>query len=229
MKIQEIKLLSNNLDKVIDFYNRILELPIIEQSTAKVSFQIGASKLVFELSEEVTNPYYHFAINITESKIDLAISWLKAKGIKINLINEEEVDFSKSWNSHSIYFYDSIGNIVEFIARHNIKSILSHEFSYEDLLNISEIGMPAQDVIILSGYLTEQYKEQIYISGNSMFTPIGNEEGLLILSSLNRNWLGSNKKVEIFPLEIFIENGREEIISVSNHSYIISTRSITIQ
>ncbi|MFC4776115.1 VOC family protein [Paenibacillus sp. GCM10023252] len=224
MKIQEIKLLTSSLDSLIEFYSRILELPIIERSVAHVTFQIGSSKLVFEISDEVANPYYHFAFNITESKKDLAISWLKAKGITINLFNDEEDYFSESWNSHSIYFYDPVGNIVELIARHNTKNKLGHEFSYEDLLNISEIGMPARDVITLSGYLLEQFKEHIYISGNSMFAPIGDEEGLLILSSLDRNWLGSNKKVEIFPLEIFIATGREETIQVQKYPYLITTR-----
>lgn len=140
------------------------------------------------------------------------------------LINEEEDYFSESWNSHSIYFYDPAGNIVELIARHNLINKLDNEFSYGDLLNISEIGMPAEDVTSLSGYLLEQYKEQIYISGNSKFTPIGDEEGLIILSSLDRNWLGSNKKVKKFPLEIFIVNGREETMQVQKYPYIITTR-----
>ncbi|TFE19350.1 VOC family protein [Cohnella luojiensis] len=221
MKIQEIKLLANDLDNLVDFYNRILELPIVEHSSIYVSFQIGSSKLVFELSEEVVNPYYHFAFNITESKKDLALNWLKAKGIHINLINGEEFYFSESWNSTSIFFYDPTGNIVELIARHNTKNRLGHDFSTDDLLNISEIGIPALDVINLSEYLLHQYKEQIYISGNSMFTPIGDEEGLLILSSLDRNWLGSNKKVEIFPLEIVIADGKEDSMQILNYPYII--------
>lgn len=53
MKIQEIKLLTNNLDNLIDFYNRIIEIPIIERSADHVSFQIGSSKLVFELRDHV--------------------------------------------------------------------------------------------------------------------------------------------------------------------------------
>ncbi|WP_256757593.1 VOC family protein [Cohnella sp. WQ 127256] len=223
MRIQEIKLLTNDLEPLIDFYHRGLELPLIENTESSVSFRIGSSRLVFERSEEAANPYYHFAINISESKIDLALVWLKEKGVRINLAFGEEVFFSQTWNSHAIYFYDPAGNIVELIARHNKKSTTGHEFTRDDMINISEIGMPAEDVLSLSEYLLKQYNEQVYISGDSMFTPIGAEDGLLILSSLERIWLGSNKKVAIFPMSIILESREStETKQVLHYPYLIS-------
>jgi hypothetical protein len=53
--------------------------------------------------------------------------------------------------------------------------------------------------------------------------PIGDEEGLFILSSLNRNWLGSNKKAEIFPLDIIISGERNEESSLFHYPYKIIT------
>ncbi|GAB6988285.1 VOC family protein [Paenibacillus pini] len=220
MKIQMLNLLTNDLDAIIDFYTG-MQLPLIERSSDHVSFQIGSSQLTFVQSNEVEHPFYHVAFNITESKMDLAISWLQAKGIVINLVDT----YSETWNSHSVYFYDSVGNIMELIARHNSPSTSNGTFTSEDLLNISEIGLPAVDVTILSDYLLHQYNEQIYKSSSPTFTPIGDEEGLLILSVLGRQWLGSNKNAEIFPLEIVIEHEKEEPIQVLDYPYTISTRS----
>lgn len=227
MFIQEIKLFSNNLESIIDFYNRVLEMPIVERTESRVSFEVGESRLTFERCDAELKPYYHFAFNVTKSKADQIVPWLKARGIVINLTNEKEVNYFKDWNAHSVYFYDPAGNIVEFIARHNTKQESDQPFKREDLLNISEIGMPALDVIALSELLIERYDEQIYLSGDDMFTPIGDEQGLLILSSLDRIWLGSDKKVDIFPLEIVIANAREDTVQLENYPYRITSRAVS--
>ncbi len=224
MKIDEIKLFTNRLDDLKDFYYRIMELPIIKSSNTAFTVEVGSSKLTFELNDTVINPYYHFAFNIVESKNKLALKWLESRNINLNRINDSDDYYSESWNSHAIYFYDPAGNIVELIARHNLEHPSDSDFTYEDMLNISEIGLPSEDVIELSEFLQFQYSEQIYISGNSMFTPIGDEEGLFILSSLDRDWLGSNKKVEMFPLEIVIDNGIDGTILIPGHPYTIITK-----
>ncbi|WP_373231347.1 VOC family protein [Cohnella sp.] len=173
MKIKEIKLLTNNIDAVRDFYNKILDLPIITGSNSFVTFQVGKSQLTFNKTETIIEPYYHFAFNITEYKVLEAINWINRKGIIINKVNNNDLVYSQTWNSDSIYFYDSVGNIVEFIARHNQKNQISNEFNYWDLINISEIGLPARDVNTLSNIIQEQYKEQVYLSSDSLFAPIG--------------------------------------------------------
>lgn len=114
-------------------------------------------------------------------------------------------------------------NVVEFIARHSVRQGSdAKEFSALDILNISEIGLPAEDVLGLSAYLQKKYEEPEYRSGNAMFTPIGDEEGLMILSSLDRNWLGSSKKVSIFPIEVVLNKGITSIDSVLQYPYKIS-------
>jgi catechol-2,3-dioxygenase len=219
MKIKEIKLLANNIESLKHFYAEIMGFSISNSTNISVTFHAGESLLTFTECEIPENPYYHFAFNITENKKDKAISRLKARGILFNLIEGKEDYYSATWNAHSIYFYDPAGNIVEFIARHNLVSHSDGDFKRADILNISEIGLAVEDVGKAAEYLLSYYKEQIYISSNSMFAPIGDEAGLLILSSLNRNWLGSNKKVEIFPIDIFITSDQEEELSVFQYPY----------
>jgi catechol-2,3-dioxygenase len=219
MKIKEIKLLTNNIESLKHFYVEIMGLSISKSTNISVTFHAGESLLTFTECENPENPYYHYAFNITENKIEKAMDWLKAREIGLNLIDGKEDYYSATWNAHSIYFYDPAGNIVEFIARHNLASHSDGEFISADILNISEIGLAVEDLGKAVEYLLSYYKEQIYISSNSMFAPIGDEAGLLILSSLNRNWLGSNKKVEIFPIDIFITSDQEEEMGVLQYPY----------
>lgn len=225
MKIKEIKLLTNDIEATIDFYHKLLGIPVVSNPIDSVTFQIGESRLTFTKNETHIDPYYHFAINITQDKVQNAINWLHDHGISINKVNNKDVVHSQSWNSDSVYFYDSIGNIVEFIARHNMKNPgeKAGKFNCFDLMNISEIGLPATDVITLTEFIQEQYNEQVYLSNDSLFSPIGDEEGLFILSSVERKWLGSDKKVEIFPLEVIIVSGRDETRKLLNYPYTIKT------
>ncbi|MED1202587.1 VOC family protein [Heyndrickxia acidicola] len=224
MQIKEIRLYTNKLNELKNFYSDLLGFSLIYFDQNVISFKVGNSILSFVQTKEITNPYYHFAFNITESKKDEGIAWLKQKGININLINGSEDIFSKSWNSHSIYFYDPSGNILELIARHDLKSDDHKEFKATDIINISEIGFPVNDVKLASDELIQRYNVEVYKESNNEFAPIGNEDGLFILSGLNRNWLGSNKKVEIFPLELTILSCKESEERFLSFPYIIQEK-----
>ena len=57
----------------------------------------------------------------------------------------EVVDYSH-WNAHSIFFLDPAGNIVEYIARHDLNDGDASPFSWGDILYASEIGLIVDDV-----------------------------------------------------------------------------------
>jgi catechol-2,3-dioxygenase len=119
LKIKEIQVLANNLKLVRNFYNKILQFPVVSENDSLLTFKTGTSLLTFRYSDTVRKPYYHLAFNICETKVQDALEWLKDKGIHINKVDDSEIVHSISWNADSIYFYDPLGNIVEFIARHN--------------------------------------------------------------------------------------------------------------
>jgi hypothetical protein len=80
----------------------------------------------------------------------------------------------------------------------------------------------------MTDFIIQLLKENIYMDGNSIFTPIGNEEGLLILSSLNRNWLGSNKKVEVFPVRVILHGAEEGVHLIPEFPYEIEISSMKV-
>lgn len=223
MIIREIKLLTSRLEALRSFYVDVLGFSLDRSDERSFTVDAGASKLTFAACETGAEPYYHFAFNITESKIESAIAWLTGKGIVPSVVDQSPVVYSESWQSHSVYFGDPAGNVVEFIARHRRPSQSEPGFSLEDVLNVSEIGLPANDVDELSRFLRSELAVEVYLEGNSIFTPIGDEDGLLILSSLERCWLGSDKKVAIFPVEVTLGIGGRRSIPVLPYPYVILT------
>ena len=234
MRIARIKLYALELEPLRRFYRDTLELPLCEDGEGSFTVRAGQSLLTFDQglpdsdssSSSDEPPYYHFAFNISENKIAEAVEWLERKGVAISPVNGRTVVRSESWDSDSVYFVDPAGNIVEFIARHGLSNGADTPgFSAENIVNISEIGCGTDDVNELSGLLRKRLRGSVYLEGDDLFTPIGDEEGLIILSSLRRNWLGSNKPVRIFPMEITVLMGETGESQVLRFPYPVRTLS----
>ncbi|WP_433943973.1 VOC family protein [Paenibacillus sp. SN-8-1] len=223
MRIREVKLLTGSIEAVRSFYHEVLEQAVLQESEDVISLKIGESILTFTRSDQSESPYYHFAFNIPERKCEQALNWLKQKGISVHSANGHEIEHSESWNSDSIYFYDSVGNIVEFIARHDLKDEDATLFTAADIKNISEIGLPAQDVIAVSEVLRDKYDLQVYKSSGPTFTPLGDEEGLFILAAVGRIWFASDKAAKYFPVTIDISDGRTGNEFIIDEGYVIKS------
>lgn len=64
---------------------------------------------------------------------------------KDEAVNEKVVEFP-DWNAKSVYFYDAEENILEFIARYNLKTTTDeHVFGLHHILNVSEIAFSVED------------------------------------------------------------------------------------
>lgn len=207
MKLQSVKLLTSKLEMQRMFYTQIMELPLLKENSDMFTIIIGTSHLTFERSTIANeNPFYHFAFDIPGNKVDEAIAWLNSRGISLNLLPHDKYQiYSKTWNATSIYFYDHAGNIVEFIARHNLNHSSTAEFSAESLLNISEIGLVVNDVSSTKELLGSRFSINGYKDYNNSFAAVGDEQGLFILSVNKRVWLGSSKQANIYKTEVVIE------------------------
>lgn len=219
MKISEVTLKTSVLEQQYQFYHLRLGLPVLDYTDYVLRLRCGNSVLAFEIYHGEEAPYYHFAFNISPGKLDSAIRSIKGLGIAINLVDGKEVVHSNSWNSDSIYFYDPAGNIVEYIARYDVEGRAGEEFDASDLLNISEIGLPVTNVTDTAEALTAFLREKVYLHADHLFAPIGNEEGLFILSSTERQWLGSDKPVKVFPLTVSVEGTTQDSFQRSGLPY----------
>ncbi|KMJ55911.1 ring-cleavage extradiol dioxygenase [Bacillus sp. LL01] len=203
MKITEVSLWTNNLNEMRCFYANLLELPIMKEDKEAFTVQVGATTLTYQQTNELEDPFYHFAINIPENKIDETKAWLQSK-VQLNIEKDSDEVFFKSWNAHAIYFEDPSGNILEFIARHNLKNGVTHRFSSKDFLNISEVGVVVRDVIPFVRKLNHIGIPN-WRDDSEGLTPVGDETGLFITVKKDRRWFFSNKNARFFPFKVSIE------------------------
>lgn len=207
MLIREITLNTNLLNELKNFYSDILELGLIHESQYSFTVKTLNSDITF-LKSSLENPFYHFAFNIPENQIKQAKEWALQRFKLISLNGEDEFDFL-SWNAHSIYFYDPAGNILEFIARHNLNNKSDTDFSGKSILNVSEIGLPVVDVKIFYETINKNFNIPVFSGDMKTFTAAGDDDGLMIIVPENRNWFPDCPPAKIFPLTI-------ELISDTN-------------
>jgi catechol-2,3-dioxygenase len=204
MKIPDLNLYTSNLLIQKEFYTKSLGLKLTKNSPDSFSVLAGTSLLTFTESNLQGEPYYHFAFNIPENKLNEAIKWLRNEVELIEYEGSPVIDFP-NWNSHSVYFYDPAGNIIELIARHNLKNASNEPFSGNSLLNISEIGMPVDSVKEFVELAESKLNENLWWGDRETFAAIGDEEGLFIAVTTKRNWFPTDKACNIYPMTVKIE------------------------
>lgn len=216
MKIKELTLFTNNINKQKDFYSKILEFEEIKPvSGNEISFKIGNSVLKFIKRSQITP--YHFAINIYSNQEQEALLWLKER-VSILMDGRNEIQDFESWNAKAIYFYDEDKNIVEFISRKNLRLNSNKAFSPGSLLGISEIGLPTVNIEEVYRKLNNKIDLSIYSGSFDAFCAIGDENGLIIcINQIKKKWFPVYDKA--FPSEF-----NSEIVN-KNKAFIISYRS----
>ena len=203
MNITRLELLTADLRAQRDFYTKILELPVkLASSTLEV--KAGKTDLVFDQAPADFDGAYHFAFNIPENQFQSGKTWISER---IPLLHDEsgkDEFHSDNWNSDSVYFKDAAGNVLEFIARHNLKNPATERFDGRQILNISEIGLPSEDVIAFAKELCTTLNLAVFKQEpNESFTPVGDDHGLLILPIQNRIWIpNSGVPAKLLPVRV---------------------------
>lgn len=215
MIIQELKIFSQDLTKQISFYSETLGLNIVDRSDNHATFEIGRSILTLIQREQFTP--YHFAINIPNNQIIEGLDWLKNK-VEILTYKSNEIHDFESWNARSIYFYDMDKNIVEFIARSNLKNERDEHFGFHSLLEISEIGVPVNKIEDVFNSLDRVSHLKVYDGEFERFCAIGDEEGLFICINKDvKTWFPTGDQAYSSEFEVkFIETGNPHHIAFEN-------------
>ena len=140
MRIRKISIEASNPAELREFYQSILQLATTKEGSRHI-VQIGNSTLQIEQAT-AGEPFYHFAINIPSNKIEEAREWLKSK-VKLLWMEDYKSDIADfvNWHAKSVYFFDAAGNIVELIARFDLRNETDEMFSSSQFLSINEIGI----------------------------------------------------------------------------------------
>ncbi|MEM7012425.1 MAG: glyoxalase/bleomycin resistance/dioxygenase family protein [Verrucomicrobiota bacterium] len=209
--IAEIRMKSVRLDDLRRFYEEQLGLSV-SMDGDNITIEAGTTRLIFspsEASEE--EPFYHYAFNIPENKIETALQWQKERTPLLRRGNKELIHF-KDINAHSVYFNDPAGNIVEYIARHDLDNAAKGGFGPKDILYASEIGLVVDDV----AQTQSDIKDSLGLTGfpgsyrSHSFSPVGDAHALLILVKRDRKWFPNQKQAaKVHPVEAMIRGAGE--------------------
>lgn len=203
MKITALELVTKELPAQKEFYAHARGLPV-EVSAAKLEVRAGSTTLVFTQARPDFEGAYHFAFNIPENQLAAAIAWSTGRFPLLHDETGKEIFDSKTWNSHSVYFKDAAGNVLEFIARHTLDNAVPGNFDSRQIINVSEIGLPSEDVIGLANQLCARLGLSVYRGqANENFTPVGDEDGLFILPVRDRIWMPkSGVPARLLPVRV---------------------------
>jgi len=212
MRISELELGTHRFEEMKDFYSNVLGFKLVTSHDGLFKVQTGSSALTFRGESDV-QPFYHFAFNIPENLLSESMRWLAERGVEF-LSTEDgeiEVDQGPKWNAHSCYFHDPAGNIVEFIARHDLKYTAS-EFTVDEVLYISEIRLPVTDVESVVEELHLTCGVEVWRSENNpRFVAVGDNKGMVIVVDHKRPWFPSHELPVVSPIKGVIQTGIEGV------------------
>jgi len=213
MHIKAVHLKTNNLPALHEFYAQTLELPINRVDDDYLSIQIGTSELIFTRGIPAQ---YHLAFNVPQNTFLASKVWVGNRTGLIPTVNgQDEMDFP-AWDAHSAYFYDSAGNVLEIIARHRLKNDRNMAFGGRSLLNISEVGLGVTNVQATTQLICNTFDLPIFDGeGSDVFSAIGNDDGLLIVVPLGREWFPNSRvDAEDVPLKVVFAHDRPGTIEL---------------
>jgi hypothetical protein len=184
-----------SLTELKKFYTSLIGLSLLSEQADRFTIRAGETTITFIKTNEKETPFYHFAFNIPENKILKAREWqLKRTALSAtpsHLVDEnypKDVRHFQHWNAHSVFFWDPAGNLVEYIARHDLANSADGEFSSKDLLCASEIAFIVNDTDVIADEIKSSFNLNQYRGGDENFRAIGDENGLLLVIKKGRVW-----------------------------------------
>ena len=223
MHIAELRLLTNRLAELRAFYAGELGLAVVAEDNASFVLQAGATRLIF-VQTPGEMPQYHFAFNIPENQLAAAKTWLSRY---TPLLMRDGMDqfTSAVWDSEQVYFADPAGNIGELIARHTLPNGAEGAFGPGSILDVSEIGLPVDDVPASVDGLCAALGIAPYRAAREereTFTPVGDEHGLFIVVKRPRPWFPTDCAATVHTTAVTIHAPGASAYRVPGFPYVIA-------
>ena len=196
------------LDGMRRFYADVLGLSAEADDDDRICVRAGGTTIVFDAAPDDDKPYYHFAFNIPENKLASAKKWLAPRCPLIKRPDGSDEYHFATWNAHAFYFNDPAGNLLEFIARHNLPNADEGEFTSRDILYASEIALVVDDVAAAATAARDRLGVEVFAGSQSeQFAAMGDDHRLLIIVKRGRTWnSGHGRTAEVWPVRAEIGN-----------------------
>jgi catechol-2,3-dioxygenase len=129
-------------------------------------------------------------------------------------------------NRHAVYFADPAGNILELIARHNLKDGSPGRFSLTDVLYVNHFGFVVDDVMKSIEQIRKALHLQLRQPPVDTFAQLGDEHRHLVLVSRERLWLPEGTKpAKVFSSEVVLHGIPERRMELDGYPYRVSVQA----
>jgi len=192
MRIDRVVLAVPDPAASVGFYADVLGLP-----TSGHEVVIGWTRLGFVADDGADPSSQHLAISVPGDAGPAARDWLAARVLLLGHEGEELLEASPAWDACSVYFLAGDGTVLELIARRRLPQRLTGAFDPSDLLGVSEVGLPVPSMRGARERLAAGPGLGVFASGSSTFTPVGDDQGLLILVTPGRTWFPTVGQVAV--------------------------------
>lgn len=203
--LRQLLLRSRHIPEQETYYREVLRVPVERNPKDHLVVTLGSSTLEFMPHTGPDDPFYHVAFTIPENQLDAARQWLEPRCpiLPINSRGDEIMHF-RNWNAHSIFFHDPAGNILEFIAHHDLANAVDGAFDESRIQYISEIGVVVPDVAAFEQEMNGRFGLTPYRGHSPAFSPLGDIGGLLITVQEGRIWLpkATKQAATVYPTDI---------------------------
>lgn len=222
MKIIELKLFTNQLEKQKEFFLNKMGFQLLDENENEICIKIGWSNLRFVRTEIIHK--YHYCFLVPSNKLMESLEWVNSRIKTVQVGNRERTVHFEEWNADSFYFYDGGGNIVEFIVRHDLKNESNSEFDSNMVLCINEIGLGTNDIEKVNNQLEENIGTKFYKGDLKRFGTNGSAEGMFLIPNYNLKeiWFPTEIKIKAEPFEAIVENNNQK------YNVIYRSRELTI-
>jgi len=225
LNIKRLELRSLNVASSANFWVSKFGFPVTFVTPNNPRIQIGDTELSFVPHITGPKPVYRFAFEIPENQIEQAFFWLKAANIDMlkHPENGREIQHVPRLNAHSIAFIDNMGNLVELIAKHDLKNSSEEPFTRASLLRISEVGVVSFNIEKAVELLKAELDIDEMSGYGAGYKPLGGREGQIHIVVPKRPWLPYDINSINIPMVITVKYPQVKEFNVPGSLAIIRT------
>ncbi|MGY5344207.1 VOC family protein [Paenibacillus glucanolyticus] len=181
-----LKLKTLSIQGVKQFYHGLLHFPITRENEVEIEFQPTPDfSLVFEEVFEPLSPV-HIAFEVSYSRFNSTIQQLAEQLPLLQWPDGEVVEWFDS--GVNAYFKDGDGNLLEFIAHHDLKEgVLTPNGPY-GVLYLREVGLPVEDPVAARLWMKRTLGLTIAKDSEQFAFVIGGTAHAVVVST-KRKWI----------------------------------------
>lgn len=202
MHLEALTLPTRDLAAQRTFYADTLGFATRQETPHRLTVRLGSTRLTF-WQEDSFDGFTHLACDIPRNRVDEAQDWLNSR---VPLLADQEgltcFPPCGNWNTTNLYFEDAAGNILEFIARHDLPHDSAELFGPGSVLHVSELGVVVPDVPAAVWGLGRQFGLRPFNGVSDTFTAVGGHDGMLIVVPQGREWFPTRRPAVPVPFQV---------------------------